>query len=791
MSTNGTTPSPLRQGAAIGGWICFILGALIMYVSVWTFVLYVPLFFVAFVLSITAMAQRRIALGLILLLATIILPTIEWLTLASTRTNKFLDQHGVPKVTVFNRTPAPVEKATLPPTSEIQAVNAGTGSGSAARDHAQSSRNQILDQPISSLHSWQIQIAKTSVLGKNPITEPAFSPDNRRVVFAEAVDNVPYISIYNLEDDSIISRWQPSEAPSVIAWSPDGKKLAYQTGRRTLRIVDIETHNDVSLPLQSDFGLPRDLLIWKAPSTVSCVAEGVLYNVDLDSLQVTRILSPKIDPLLITGTEHPFCRIYDERTGDSADSHFLFIGEKDGTYSHTLTHHVDIVDPFFSTPDCRHLLVSQGGNGFMGIPGTSFGHYILGSRPTPQMTWKIIVDPLSVQNQNEGEFADYIRLHVPFFGQICSPATNPLNGKVIGPSLDHLKGSFQVQRWAKGYAIIRTSQEIAPFETGDVAINIRSAQPAFNTIAMTNSSYKGNPIYGLGRAWSTIEPADASESTKASDSLELEPAQASGPNGESAPSTDDDKMRSLAKAEAPPNEGVHPPATPSVAEASPQEAHNVSPGPLAGERFPDTRLRLLTSKELQKWPSAKLRYAINEMFARRGAEFGDKKISAWFRQFSWYSPQPGLTFDAIESSMPPIERANVKLLGSMRDSQKSVSSQKISSSTPQQFPYAQATNRYDMVISPYPPNNVIQIGNLAAESLVRDPSTGQVFRVPNRPQSATDTSAAPAPGGIVGALIQGVSQALQNPNSGAGSNQNARTSKASRPAPTPSGRRQR
>lgn len=59
-----------KQGAAIGGWICFVLGAAMMWFFVWTFILYVPLFFVAFVLSIVAMAQRRVVVDLLVLLAT-------------------------------------------------------------------------------------------------------------------------------------------------------------------------------------------------------------------------------------------------------------------------------------------------------------------------------------------------------------------------------------------------------------------------------------------------------------------------------------------------------------------------------------------------------------------------------------------------------------------------------------------------------------------------------------------------------------------------------------------------
>jgi hypothetical protein len=88
---NGT-----KQGAAIGGWLCFLLGAAVMYWSVWAFVLYVPLFFVTFILSIVAMAQRRIVAGILLLLATLAVPPVQWLALSSTRMVKFVKEHAPP-----------------------------------------------------------------------------------------------------------------------------------------------------------------------------------------------------------------------------------------------------------------------------------------------------------------------------------------------------------------------------------------------------------------------------------------------------------------------------------------------------------------------------------------------------------------------------------------------------------------------------------------------------------------------------------------------------------------------
>lgn len=82
----------VKQGAVIGGWVCFALGIGLMRATLLSFFIYGPLFFVAFILGIVAMAQRRVFGGLVLLLATLIGPLIFGVNLASTRTVKLANE---------------------------------------------------------------------------------------------------------------------------------------------------------------------------------------------------------------------------------------------------------------------------------------------------------------------------------------------------------------------------------------------------------------------------------------------------------------------------------------------------------------------------------------------------------------------------------------------------------------------------------------------------------------------------------------------------------------------------
>lgn len=100
------------------------------------------------------------------------------------------------------------------------------------------------------------------------------------------------------------------------------------------------------------------------------------------------------------------------------------------------------------------------------------------------------------------------------------------------------------------------------------------------------------------------------------------------------------------------------------------DGHSISEDALPGERYPETRMRMLRSEEVKTLTNAQLRYAINEMFARRGASFPQAEISGQFRKFGWYRPRPGLTFDQVEAEFSGVEKANLELLAAVRESRK-------------------------------------------------------------------------------------------------------------------------
>ena len=87
---------------------------------------------------------------------------------------------------------------------------------------------------------------------------------------------------------------------------------------------------------------------------------------------------------------------------------------------------------------------------------------------------------------------------------------------------------------------------------------------------------------------------------------------------------------------------------------------------LPGERFPQTRQRQLATAEIQSWTPEQLRYAINEMYARHGAEFLEPQLKSWFSQFGWYKPIASNTYERTQTFFTPLEVENLKMLGQAR-----------------------------------------------------------------------------------------------------------------------------
>ena len=82
-----------------------------------------------------------------------------------------------------------------------------------------------------------------------------------------------------------------------------------------------------------------------------------------------------------------------------------------------------------------------------------------------------------------------------------------------------------------------------------------------------------------------------------------------------------------------------------------------------GERYPQTRTRPITEEEATTMNYAELRYAINEMYARHGADFSKAAITRRFlKDLAGYRPRIGVSLDDIEKEFNQFEYANGQVL---------------------------------------------------------------------------------------------------------------------------------
>jgi hypothetical protein len=87
-----------------------------------------------------------------------------------------------------------------------------------------------------------------------------------------------------------------------------------------------------------------------------------------------------------------------------------------------------------------------------------------------------------------------------------------------------------------------------------------------------------------------------------------------------------------------------------------------------GEAFPETRLRRLTAQDVASWPAEKVRYAINELYARGGYDFRTVEVKETFMRLSWYRERlvNGRTQDEAYGHLSALERSNLELLQAIR-----------------------------------------------------------------------------------------------------------------------------
>jgi hypothetical protein len=671
---NADSATPVRQGAAIGGWVCFALGALIMYWSVWAFLLYVPLFFVAFVLSIVAMAQRRIVLGVVLLLATIVIPLIEWFTLAAVRTNKFLDKLSAPPVNAFNRQSGTPFLTQSPPTgraaSPLPAPSEPPRSAGLEKPNSEPSFAKDYSEPVASRDAREIHIVHQTVVDTAAVIPPhaVFSRDGQLIAYAKPEADNAVIVVKKIEDLSTVRTVRTNQRVGNMALSPNADSMIYLTADGRLIVKRFLSGEEVPLPTMAPgSGYLYYNIDWRADNEV--VFNGN-YLLNLDTLAMTERSTP------VSNDIPPKSKVVYSSPAAVSDWGLQIFNQDESYGKLLLTGPVTDINWSISR-DLRHLAIVTSPTAYSNAPLIM---YYLGSRPSPRISFNVRRSEFQgVVDGNQSE----LKLGPDDVMQrsVYAPLRNPLNGRIIGVDTNKFKGFAKIQGSPGDKWLVTAVYEKVELAEGDVVLLSKDGPPAWAPLHTGNEAMSNN----VARMRDVV----SEESTKPTEQPQSWP----------------------------------------------------------GERFADTRIRTLTESDISSWSAADIQYAINEIFARHGAEFPSKDVTNNFAQFSWYRRHHGLTFDQVEASLPPIEHANVQVLGNVRNARKSGASKPSERTTFQQPPAAdqqRATdgNQYPIaqwgylngtVVSPYPPHALVKAEGAPFGGYVSDPTNKKIFRMPLQP----------------------------------------------------------
>lgn len=133
-----------------------------------------------------------------------------------------------------------------------------------------------------------------------------------------------------------------------------------------------------------------------------------------------------------------------------------------------------------------------------------------------------------------------------------------------------------------------------------------------------------------------------------------------------------------------------------------------------GEKYPQTKTRVLSAREVASMSSAQRRYAINEIYARHGLLFGDLSLRKQFLGFRWYDPKPGQTMAQTRAKFTRLERQNVERLSLAREI---VGAVKTKTATRGSYRSAYAGGRQSKSGERFPETRLVRLSRAQAASM--------------------------------------------------------------------------
>ena len=561
-ATQTKTPGPVgasevKQGAAIGGWVCFGLGVLFMYFSLWSFLLYTPLFLVAFILAIVALAQKRIGSGISLLLSCLIVPAVLWIYLGATRTAK----------TIENATRAMTNDGEASRTSATQTTVSPKSAPPPVLQFTMQNRLAVPGIPKAASGQEYVRTEQSATFDarKTPAEEPEPKANPSS---SQAVSNgSPIPPMATGSDGGQTSSSKPELVDNIK------RLLAADISGRDARSISMQLRVNLGSDAGSlhpcGFSQSGDLfayLVLADSTTILKVREvdtlAVRHSIRLPSTPEIVMWSPDDQSMFLTDSRG--CHIL--RLQDGRQTHLAIQGDFGGSQ--------------FFWPSANEIIVT------------------------------LDTDKMATLNLN---------------------TLNVVWKNVDGAQKDQLRQQLRPRNTHRLCAL--AVNELPTFEK-EILLKNRDGSHATSVLSGPNLNMVARPDLHIAFLMQG-RPRDAGELI----------ALYFGPSN---PSVTQQAMEA-----------------PKPAQSGSKTDGGVQGMP--GERYPRTRIVVLSAEEVEGMNADALRYAINEMYARHGAEFKNAELKATFRKLPWYRPIINRGYDEAELLFSETEATNVKMLGLRRD----------------------------------------------------------------------------------------------------------------------------
>lgn len=506
QSTDSPNPqhasTTLRQGASIGGWICFVLGATLIAISFWTLPLSGPLLLAAFALSVSALSQKRLLSGIVLLLATLIIPptiTLWKIRFSIDRSFETAKQRLAPQMqtppsdprtaTETAHTPLPATNSginvsktpiSLPSASHLRppaaapAIEPGTSpsiappQNSPAQSFSKPDINipvikDLLSRDLRPFNARQLAIVHnvTLVQTQGFLNVFPFSPSSALFAYQTTIPQAagsPLHDLFFVDSTNLlpVAHFSLPVAATGLGWAPESdERFILLTKEPALFVGTLSTRSLTRLPI-SPINFPPNIH-WFETNTV-CFAPGSQSSffcmLDLQTLQhkgdyftadSKAALLNKIAPQ----TTHPLAEFATEDPRFSGG--VLALRNRDRSFLRGFIDNWDeVFDDYVSRPDLHSVITKEtvSSASVFSAPTQRITVSFLG--PVPETPWHWFVEFPWKKNLPPDDVRFITKLidaDVPILAQVYSPSVNPLNDTVIGFDPNKWKGVINITHW--------------------------------------------------------------------------------------------------------------------------------------------------------------------------------------------------------------------------------------------------------------------------------------------------------------------------------------------------------